>query len=113
MSGGGTVLSEYSNILYDGAGNTTSVNVSVPAAPSSYSGLREFDYDNKDQLLSESGTRDNNYSASSVYDGGAAVGAGNATGFKGASQSFNADNQNASFGLDGSENPTTFNSGLP
>ena len=119
-SGTGTTLSDYKGMVYDAVGNHTSLTASVPGAPASYSGTTSYGYDygqtanpvlNRDQVTSETSTRGTG-TLSYGYDGGTTTGPGNPTSFKGATNSFNADNQQTGtgYGYDGAGNPTTYKS---
>ncbi|MGH7749837.1 MAG: hypothetical protein ACREQ5_34485, partial [Candidatus Dormibacteria bacterium] len=98
----GSTLSEYSVTAWDANGNPGTLAASVPAAPG-FSGSTTYVHDALVQLTSENSTRNGGYSNAFAYDG-----AGNATTFRGATQSYNADNQNTVSGFDGAGNPTTY-----
>ena len=102
----GTVLSQYSGYVYDGASNLTSLTSSVPGA-SSQSGTTTFGFDAQDRLTGESSTRFGGYSQANAYDS-----AGNATTFKGTRRAYNPDNQLTGSGYvyDGNGNPTNYGS---
>lgn len=106
----GTLLSDFSSMAYDGLKNRMSITTSLPAAPTSYSGITAYTYDAKFQISQEQSTRNGSYTNHFVYDGGASSGAGNSTSFKGTTHSYNTDNQDTSNIYDGSGNPTTYNS---
>ena len=119
QSGTGTTLSHFASMAYDGAGNRTSVTASLTGAPASYNGTTGYTYDygqtanpalNRSQLTKEQSTRAGNYTNNFAYDGGTSTGPGNPTSFKGAAQTFNANNQQtgSGFGYDGNGNPTTY-----
>ena len=116
---GGTVLSDFSAIHYDGVGNKLSVTV---PAPSPYAGTTTYQYDggqtanpalNRSQLTGETSTRGTAYTNLFTYDNGVSGGSGNATAFKSSVQNraYNADNQltNSGFVYDGNGSPTTYN----
>ena len=119
-SSSGATLSDYKSMVYDAVGNRTSLTASVPGAPASYSGTTSYAYDygqtanpllNRSQLTGETSTRGTG-TLSYSYDGGTSTGPGNSTSFKGTANSFNADNQQTSFGYDGAGNPTTYKSAV-
>jgi len=62
-----------------------------------------YSYDTQDQLTQETSTRNANYTHNFAYDA-----AGNPTTFKGASQSFNDNNQRTADTCDGNGNATTY-----
>ena len=101
---GGTVLSDFQNLLYDGVGNRTQMTVSFPAQPA-LAGVTNYGYDIKNQLLSEQSTRAGGYSFNFTYDL-----AQNPTTFKGQSRSYNVNNQltGAGFSYDGNGNPVLY-----
>ena len=121
-TGTGTVLCDFAIPAtggYDGAGNRRSVTASLPGAPASYSGTTSYAYDygqsanpqmNRSQVTGETSTRAGGYTNAFAYDGGTSAGPGNPTSFKGATRTFNANNQqtNAGYGYDGNGNPTTY-----
>ncbi len=117
-AGGGATLSRFSSMAYDGAGNRTAVTASLPGAPAAYSGTTGYTYDggqtnspalSRSQLTGETSSRATG-TLSYAYDGGSGTGPGNPTSFKGAANTFNADNQvtNAGYAYDGAGNPTTY-----
>ncbi len=91
-------------MTHDGVGNRLEVTSNLPSVPG-YSGLTEYQYNSKDELTQESSARFGTYVNSFSYDT-----AGNPTNFKGASRSYNANNQltTGSFVYDGNGNPTTY-----
>jgi YD repeat-containing protein len=108
----GTILSQFSGMIHDGAGNINAVDVSIPSAPATYSGHTSYSYDVKDQLAQESSTRAGSYTNNFVYDYGVSIGPGNPTTFRSISGlTYNADNQltKSGFSYDGNGNPTTYN----
>jgi len=121
VDGSSNVLSEFgstggSPMVYDGIGDRTSMAVNIPAS-TLYSGSTSYTYDSisgtgtRSQLTQESSTRDSSYTNNFAYDGGsytASTGAGNPTTMRGASNTFNSDNQNTANSYDGSGNPTTY-----
>jgi len=100
-----TTISDFSSISYDGVSNRIYVVASIPGAIS-LSGTTSYTYDNKDQLIQETSTRNGGFTDSFSYDA-----AGNSTSFKGVSKTFNANNQQTGSGYvyDGDGNPTTYN----
>jgi RHS repeat-associated protein len=80
-----------------------SVTASMPAAPTSFSGTTGYSHDTKLQLTNETSTRGGGYNFSNSFDS-----AGNATTFKGGSNSFTSSNQNTAWTFDGNGNPTTY-----
>ncbi len=115
----GDILSDFSALTYDGAGNRRSVTASLPGAPETYSGTTSYQYDygqsvnpqlNRSQVTGETSTRAGGYTNAFAYDGGTSTGPGNPTSFKGVAQTFNADNQHtgSGFGYDGNGNPTAY-----
>ncbi len=100
----GQTFSDYSQMNYDGVGNRLRVTADLPAMPG-YSGLTQYQYNTKDELTQENSARSGSYVNSFSYDA-----AGNPTSFKGASRSYNANNQltTGSFVYDGNGNPTTY-----
>lgn len=108
--GGPAVLSEFTNLLHDGAGNRVSVTANLPTLPS-HSGITGYAYNDKEELLQEQSTRLGGYTLGFAYDG-----VGNLTSFKGQTRSYNNKNQltgggglGGSFVYDGNGNPTTYN----
>ena len=122
-TGAGAVLSDFAVPAtggYDGVGNRLSVTASIPGAPANSSGTTNYAYDygqsanpqlNRSQLTQETSTRASG-TQSYAYDGGTAGGPGTPTSFKGAANTFNANNQVTStgFAYDGNGNPTTYKS---
>ena len=104
----GTLLSDFGSLGYDAVGNCTSVTANMPASPSAYSGTTAYQYDAKNQLRQEQSARNSGYTNVFGYDGGVGTGAGNPTTFRGASHTFNADNQDAANTYDGNGNPTSY-----
>ena len=113
------MISDFSAMAYDGAGNRLSVTV---PSPSPYAGVTTYQYDygqtanpalNRSQLTSEGSTRGTAYTNAFAYDGGTPGGPGNVTAFKSAAQNraHNADNQltNTGFTYDGNGSPTAYN----
>ena len=97
----GTLLSDYTITLSQ---NMTlgSITSTVPGV-AAFSGTTNYQHDAKLELTSEQSQRAGGYTNSFGYDG-----AGNPTTWKGATQTFNAANQNTAFGYDGNGNPTTY-----
>ncbi len=113
---GGTLLSDYGSVAYDGFGSRTGVTTNLPAVPS-YSGTTAYQYDygqtanpalNRDQLTRETSTRNGGYTNTFGYDGNMSTGPGNPTIFRGASHAFNADNQDSANTYDGNGNPIIY-----
>src|SRR6185295_7044314 len=100
-----STVSDFSSISYNGAGNRTSVTVSVPGA-TSLNGTTGYAYDSKDQLTQETSTRNGGFTDNFAYDS-----AGNPTSFKGVTKSYNSNNQQTGTGFvyDSNGNPTTYN----
>jgi RHS repeat-associated protein len=98
------LLSQFSSISYDGAGNRLAVAANLPSV-TSYSGLTEYQYDSKDRLLQEVSARASGYTNLFSYDS-----AGNSTSFKGQSRIYNGQNQRtgSGFAYDSQGNPTTY-----
>lgn len=107
QAAGGATLADFSNMVYDAAGNRTSVTASLPGAPAGYSGTTTYLYDIRDQLLQEQSTRLGGYTNAFGYDL-----AGNPTTFRGAAGAFNANNQHAAFTYDKNGNPVSYK-GVP
>ncbi|MEJ5251431.1 MAG: RHS repeat-associated core domain-containing protein [Armatimonadota bacterium] len=101
---GGSVLSDFQNILYDGVGNRLGMAVAFPAQPS-LAGTVSYSYDTKNQLLQEQSTRAGGYTYNFGYDP-----AQNPTLFKGQSRTYNSNNQlvGMGFGYDGNGNPVLY-----
>lgn len=99
---GGAVLSDYSNLGYDGVGNMATVTGSLTAAPA-YGGQTNYTYDSKNEITQEASTRGGGYTNNFGFDG-----AGNPTTFKGIAGTFNSDNQSTLYTHDGNGNPTTY-----
>lgn len=95
-------LSEFSNITWNDVLQRTGMTVSLPAAPA-FGGQTTETYAGQNELQQEQSTRNGGYTEAFGYDG-----AENATTFKGALQSFNADNQNSADVWDGNGSPTTY-----
>lgn len=101
---GVTTISDFSSISYDGVGNKSSVTASIPGA-TSLDGTTTYTYDSQNQLTQESSTRNGGFTDNFVYDS-----AGNPTSFKGATKSYNSNNQQtgSGFAYDDNGNPTTY-----
>ena len=97
-----TLLSDFSNMAYDGAGNRKLMQVNIPGA-SAFSGQTAYTYDSRMQLTQEQSSRNGGYVNNFSYDA-----AGNPTTFKGVASSFNAANQNVANTYDSSGNPTLY-----
>ena len=105
---GGTILSRFSNLTYDAAGNRQSMTSAISAAPT-FSGVTSDTNDAKNQLTQEHSLRTppgypSGYNNVFGYDG-----AGNSTTYKGVTKTFNADNQSTANTYDGNGNPTVYN----
>jgi RHS repeat-associated protein len=98
----GTILSDFSNLTYNGLGYLTGLNVSIPAVPA-YGGTTSLTFDSKGQLTQEASTRAGGYTSNFGCDN-----AGNPTTFKGVGHSFNSDNQDTASTFDNNGNPTTY-----
>lgn len=101
----GSVLSDFSNISYDGVGNRVAMTTNIPATPT-LSGLTSFQYDVKNQLTNEQSSRGGGYTNTFAYDG-----AGNpATSRSAGPNTFNQENQitNTGYGYDGDGNPSLY-----
>ncbi|MFL6210548.1 MAG: RHS repeat-associated core domain-containing protein [Pyrinomonadaceae bacterium] len=98
--------SDFSQLIYDGAGNRTGLTASLPAAPS-LERATTYQYDQKDQLTQEETAQENG----GFTDGFAYDAAGNPTTFRGATKIYNANNQQTGTGFthDNNGNPTTYN----
>jgi RHS repeat-associated protein len=103
---GGSTISDFSSIGYDGFGNRTSVTATIPGT-TSLNGTTSYTFDTKNQLTQESSTRNGGFTESYGYDS-----AGNPTTFKGLSKTYNSNNQQTGtgFSYDGNGNPTTYGS---
>jgi len=101
---GGSTISDFSSIGYDGVGNRTAVTASIPAS-GSLSGTTGYSYDSKDQITQETSTRHGGLTDNFGYDS-----AGNPTTFKGISKTYNSNNQQtgSGFSYDGNGNPTAY-----
>ncbi len=102
---GGTTLSDFQSMHYDGAGNRTEMAASFPQLLT-LDGNAFYTYDSKNQLTREKAARnDYDFTNTFVYDA-----AGNATTFNGITQVFNLNNQQTGTGLthDANGNPTTY-----
>ncbi|MGI8551027.1 MAG: RHS repeat-associated core domain-containing protein, partial [Dehalococcoidia bacterium] len=100
-SAGGSNLSQFLAMAHDPVGNRTSMN-SVISGVGAYSGVTNYAYDMKNQLGQEQSARLGGYTNPFAYDL-----AGNPTTFKGASHSFNSDNQDQAIAYNSSGNPTS------
>jgi len=107
LNGANNVLSDFggtgSNIMgYDAVANLRSVLVTITNLPN-YSGLTSYTNNNQEELTQEQSARLGGYTNTFGYDG-----AENPTTFRGATLTFNADNQNTANSYDGNGNPTTY-----
>src|SRR5579884_125024 len=101
---GGSVLSSFTSMLYDAVGNRTSMKANdglttyAYVTGSSASGI-------KDELAQEQSARAGGYNNNFAYDA-----AFNPTTFRGASHSFNTNNQftDSGYGYDGNGDPTSY-----
>jgi RHS repeat-associated protein len=103
---GGSTISDFNNISYDGVGNRTFLTATIPGT-TSLNGTTSYTYDSKNQLTQESSTRNGGFTDNFGYDS-----AGNPTSFKGVSKTYNTNNQQtgSGFSYDGNGNPTTYSS---
>jgi RHS repeat-associated protein len=103
---GGSTISDFTNISYDGFGNRTSVTASVPGT-TPLNGTTSYTFDTRNQLTQESSTRNGGFTDNFGYDS-----AGNPTSFKGLSKTYNTNNQQtgSGFSYDGNGNATTYSS---
>ncbi len=99
---GNTKLTDYSGMYYDAHGNRQAENVNI-AGSAALSGVTNYQYDNRNELQTESTTRFGGLSNRFVYDA-----AGNATTFKGRAISYNIDNQIIGNTYDGNGNPAIY-----
>lgn len=101
---GNSVLSQFDQILHDGAGNRLGVTATVPGQ-AALTGAVTYSYDLKDQLLSETSGLNGGFATAFNYDG-----AGNPTTFKGTSRTFDAQNRRTGTGFtyDVQGNPTLY-----
>ncbi|MCC7492662.1 MAG: RHS repeat protein, partial [Fimbriimonadaceae bacterium] len=100
-----STISSYGTMTYRGTGDLATITSTIPGA-SSLAGVVDYGYDTKRQLTLEDSTRDGGYDFANAFDS-----AGNATTFRDATQTFNANNQLTGPGTyvyDGNGNPTTF-----
>ncbi|HLK60970.1 MAG TPA: RHS repeat-associated core domain-containing protein, partial [Chthonomonadaceae bacterium] len=100
----GTVLSSFTGMAYDAASNRTTMTASMPAVPAD-GGLTTYAYDSKNELTQEQSARAGGYTDNCVFDL-----AENPTTFRGATNTFNTDNQitNSGYAYDGNGNPSTY-----
>jgi YD repeat-containing protein len=87
QTGGGTLLSQFSGMVHDGAGNRLSVTANVPGA-ADLTGAVGYQYDTKDQLTQETSALGGGFTSAFGYDP-----AGNPTLFKGATRSYDGQNR--------------------
>jgi RHS repeat-associated protein len=101
---GGTSISDFNSISYDGIGNRTSVSASIPGV-TALNGNTSYQYDTKNQITQETSTRNGGFTDNFAYDT-----AGNPTTFKGVTKAYNSNNQQTASGFthDGNGNPTTY-----
>ncbi len=98
---GATVL-QFSGVQYDGRDNPKSFTASHPAV-ANYSGTTNFTFDAKNQITQEQSTRLSGYTNNFAYDN-----AGNATSFRGVTNTYNTNNQDTAHTYDFNGNPTTY-----
>ncbi len=101
----GTVRSTFDEFGYDGVFNNLGFDADY-ASSTDYTGTKAYEYDTKDRLTSEARSGSGPFSFTFAYDA-----AGNPTTFKGASRTYNIDNQrtsSSSYVYDGNGNPTTY-----
>jgi RHS repeat-associated protein len=101
---GGSILSQFTSLAHDAAGNRTFLTASLPSLPS-LGGTTDYQYDGKSQLTQEQTTRNGGFTDNFGYDL-----AGNITSFHGVTKTYNANNQQTGTGFvhDGNGNPTTY-----
>ena len=100
---GSVTRSSFGSFGYDGVFNLSGISASVPPDTNQNRTL-SFTYDTKDRLTADSSLATGSgygYSNTFGYDA-----AGNPTTFRGSTQTFNADNQNAAYTEDGNGNTT-------
>jgi RHS repeat-associated protein len=100
---GGALLSSFTGMTHDGAGNRLQVTASIPGHPA-YSGTTSWQYDSNGQLTQEQSGRNGGWLHTFGYDL-----AGNPTTFKGVARTFNSNNQETTVVHDGAGNPATHN----
>lgn len=100
----GSTLSQYVNMVHDGAGNRLTVDGTI-TGQTTLSGTTSWLYDTKNQLTQEQSGRQGGYTSTFACDS-----TGNLTTFKGVSRSYNTNNQRTGSGFthDGNGNPTTY-----
>ncbi len=101
----GTVRSTFDEFGYDGVFNNLGFDADY-ASSTDYTGTKAYEYDTKDRLTSEARSGSGPFSFTFAYDA-----AGNPTTFKGATRTYNIDNQrtsSSSYIYDGNGNPTTY-----
>src|SRR5207248_6367108 len=99
---GNSLLSQFTSIVANGAGDPTSVTASIPAA-TSYGGLTAYQYSTRSELTQEQSARSGGYTNVFAYDP-----AQNPTTFKGIANVFNVDNQDTANVFDNNGNPTLY-----
>jgi RHS repeat-associated protein len=101
---GSTVLSQFDQMVHDGAGNRLGVTATVPTQ-TALSGAITYSYDLKDQLLGESSGLSGGFANAFNYDA-----AGNPTAFKGNTRTYDAQNRRTGtgFAYDVQGNPTLY-----
>ncbi len=116
QTSGAVTLSEFGSMVYNGAGDQTTVTAALPGY-TTFNGTTNYTYDaitgigTRHQLTQESSTRNSGYTNNFAYDSGsygASSGVGNPTTFRGTSLSFNSDNQNSANTYNGNGDPTTY-----
>ena len=99
---GGSTLSSYAVNSFAPVGSVSQIVSSIPSA-SALGGTTNYTQDTRSEVTNESSTAGGGYTLNCAYDA-----AENSTTFRGAAQSFNADNQNSAYVYDGSGNPTAY-----
>jgi|GEM_PF-1344789 len=99
-----TVLSQFDQMSYDGAGNRLSVTATVPTV-AQLTGSTNYTYDLKNQLTQEASGLNGGFTSGFAYDG-----AGNPTLFKGQTRTYDAQNRRTGtgFAYDVQGNPTLY-----
>ena len=108
-NGANGVISEFGasgGFGYDGVGNITRLRSGVTDR-TDLSGLTSYTYDNLDRLTQETSGRDGGYSETFDYDD-----AHNDATFRGATRTFNANNQDAAFTFSRNGDPTAYGTGI-
>lgn len=99
---GGSTLSSYAVNSFAPTGSVGQILSAIPAA-SGLGGTTNYTQDTRSELTGESSTVGSGYTLNCAYDA-----AENPTTFRGATLTFNSDNQNSAYTYDGAGNPTTY-----